>query len=224
MAKANIVTMEFHVSREARDRYQFDETLFSLSGNVLFANFHAARVFAQKMNDQRDLVRFPEQAVKAGHINAMGLIDEILHFVVGLYREQKSPEVMRKAVDWLQETLRPGRRSTRRCAGSSIASRRSPSTGARSMRRPTWKARPPGCRIASSFWKKCSCSGWRNMNPAFSPFLELFDDAVLEKETAYRDVMAGLQRVLRRSARLRARTARTSWICCAVPRSPCPTP
>ena len=49
---ASPVVMEFHVSREARDRYQFGETLFSLTGNVLFANFHAARVFAQKMNEQ----------------------------------------------------------------------------------------------------------------------------------------------------------------------------
>ena len=29
---------EFHVSRAARDRYQFDEALFGLSGNVVFAN------------------------------------------------------------------------------------------------------------------------------------------------------------------------------------------
>jgi hypothetical protein len=33
--------MEFHVSRQARDRYQFDEALFSLTGNVILANFHA---------------------------------------------------------------------------------------------------------------------------------------------------------------------------------------
>ena len=103
MSKEITVTMEFHVSREARDRYQFDDALFSLSGNVLFANFHAARVFAQKMNDHRDLVRFPEQAVKAGHINAMGLIDEILHYVVGLYRRQINPQVMQQAVAWLEE-------------------------------------------------------------------------------------------------------------------------
>ncbi|KPL15097.1 MAG: hypothetical protein AMJ93_16875, partial [Anaerolineae bacterium SM23_84] len=81
MQGKNRVTMEFHVSREARDLYQFDDTLFSLSGNVILANFYAGRVFAQKMNERRDLVRFPEQAVKAGHINAMGLIDEILHYV-----------------------------------------------------------------------------------------------------------------------------------------------
>jgi len=80
--------MEFHVSRNARDRYQFEESLFSLSGNVIFANFHAARLFAQKMNQKRDLVRFPEQAVRAGQINALGLIDEIMHFVVAMYRRR----------------------------------------------------------------------------------------------------------------------------------------
>ena len=36
--------MEFHVSRQARDRYKFDAEIFSISGNVIFANFHAARV------------------------------------------------------------------------------------------------------------------------------------------------------------------------------------
>jgi hypothetical protein len=60
--------MEFHVSRQARDHYQFDQALFGLTGNVLFANFHAARVFAQKINQQRDLVTYPEKAVKAGQI------------------------------------------------------------------------------------------------------------------------------------------------------------
>ena len=33
---------EFHVSRQSRDRYQFDQSLFSYNGNVIFANFHAA--------------------------------------------------------------------------------------------------------------------------------------------------------------------------------------
>jgi len=57
--------MEFHISRESRDRYQFDQSIFSFNGNVVFANFHAARLFAQKMNARRDLVNFPESAVQA---------------------------------------------------------------------------------------------------------------------------------------------------------------
>ena len=105
MREKNIVQMEFHISRKARDFYQFDESLFSLSGNVVFANFHASRVFAQKINNKRDLVSFPERAVRAGQLNAMGLIDEILHYVIALYREQNDPGVMQQALDWIDEGL-----------------------------------------------------------------------------------------------------------------------
>ena len=98
-------TMEFHVSRRSRDHYQFDESLFALSGNVIFANFYAARVFAQKINHKRDLVSFPERAVRAGQINALGLIDEMLHHVMQLYREQRNPQAVHQALLWLYDHL-----------------------------------------------------------------------------------------------------------------------
>ncbi len=88
--------MEFHISRTARDRYLFDQSIFSFNGNVIFANFHAVRVFAQKINQKRDLLHYPEKSVKAGQINALGLIDEILHFVFLTYRQQKNPSVLEK--------------------------------------------------------------------------------------------------------------------------------
>jgi hypothetical protein len=102
-----LATWEFHISRQVRDRYQFNESLFATHGNVVFANFHAARVFAKRINDKRDLVNFPEQAVRAGQINAMGLIDEILHMVVHVYRQQMNAQVMRDALDWLYGMLGP---------------------------------------------------------------------------------------------------------------------
>ncbi|HFD38761.1 MAG TPA: alpha-amylase, partial [Anaerolineae bacterium] len=102
---AKTAPREFHVSRQARDRYRFDDALFSLRGNVLLADFHAARVFAQRMNDRRDLVRYPEQAVKAGQINALGLIDEISHYLVHLYRQQRNPQVLEQALYWLYDQV-----------------------------------------------------------------------------------------------------------------------
>ena len=57
-------TFEFHVSRAARDQYQFADELFSLSGNVVFANLAASRIFADKMNRKRDLERHPRLAVR----------------------------------------------------------------------------------------------------------------------------------------------------------------
>ncbi len=191
MQRTDQVTMEFHVSREARDLYQFDQALFSLSGNVILANFHGARLFAKKMNEKRDLVRFPEQSVKAGQINAMGLIDEILHYVVGLYREQKTPQVMEQAMDWLverfgqeavDETLRrfadefPPLAVYRREIGLEAY----------------LEGETAGVPHRQIVLEEMMMLWLANKNLAFSPFLELFDDTALEKETAYRQIIAAL--------------------------------
>ena len=97
--------MEFHVSRWARDYYQFDRALFSTNGNVILADFQAARLFSQKMNAKRDLAAHPEKTVRAGQINAMGLIDEILHYVVYQYQQQCNPQAVKLALAWLDDRL-----------------------------------------------------------------------------------------------------------------------
>ena len=39
---------EFHVSREIRERCQFDGMLFATTGNVILANLKNVRLFAKK--------------------------------------------------------------------------------------------------------------------------------------------------------------------------------
>jgi len=184
--------MEFHISRRARDYYQFDQSLFSLSGNVIFANFYATRTFAQKMNQKRDLIRFPEQAVRAGQINAMGLVDEILHFVVGLYRKQMNPEVMAEALDWLNERLDEGSLETTLIAFAD----QFPLLGV--YRRETdlqayLEGETNSTPNRQILLEEMLMLWLANMNPAFSPFLELFDDSDLEKDTAYLEVITSLK-------------------------------
>jgi glycosidase len=185
------VPTEFHISRAARDRYEFDETLFSLSGNVLFANFHAVRIFVQKVNDKRDLARFPEQTMRAGHLNAMGLIDEILHFIFGLYREQQSPGAAGLALTALEEKV--GKPALDKALRHFV------------------EQFPPVAvyrgEIATESYLDGTSDGvpnrqialeemlmlWlANANPAFTPFHELFDDTSLAENTAYPDIIAGL--------------------------------
>ena len=97
--------MEFHISRQAREKFHFDDTLFALDGNILFADLYAVRLFANKINEQRNLKEFPEQAARAGQINALGLIDEIFHQVFFLFRQQKNPEVIPQAFTSLEEKI-----------------------------------------------------------------------------------------------------------------------
>jgi glycosidase len=183
--------MEFHVSRSARDRYGFDQALYGFNGNVIFADFRSARLFAQKMNARRDLIRFPEQAVSAGQINAMGLIDEILHAVVHLYRTQINPHVVGQAIEWLQSHLGHERVATALHqfadqfppmavyrGEASVESYLIATTAGRPHRQVTLEE-------ALLLWLA-------NVNPAFSPYRELFDDTHLAQSTVYRAMMAGL--------------------------------
>ncbi len=183
--------MEFHISRLARDRYKFDQSLFRYSGNVIFANFHAARIFAQKMNQRRDLVQFPEQAVKAGQINAMGLIDEILHHVVQMYREQKNPEVMQEALKYLAQEV--GDQALERTLAAftgefpPIAVFKGELTVDEYLQGET-----EGISNRAVALEEMLMLWIANKNPAFNPFQELFDDDRLSVETAYPRVLRDL--------------------------------
>src|SRR5580698_9883293 len=97
--------MEFHVSREARDRYEFNQTLFAFSGNVVFANLAASREFAFRMNERRGAEKDPNKTVQPGALYAMGLIDEMSHALVDYYRRRIDPKVMAGALEWFQGRL-----------------------------------------------------------------------------------------------------------------------
>ena len=90
--------LEFHISRSARERYQFPHTLFSFNGNVVFANMGACRAFAYRMNQVREADKHPDRAVHAGALFAMGLIDEASHVVLQRYREQYDSHVISDAL------------------------------------------------------------------------------------------------------------------------------
>src|SRR5260370_27317920 len=99
------IVFEFHISRRARERYRFSDTLFSFSGNVIFADLAASRELAHRVNLARGAAGHPQQALQAGALHAMGLIDEVLHVVIENYRKQADPAVMREALDWFSSRV-----------------------------------------------------------------------------------------------------------------------
>ena len=179
--------MEFHISLEARKRYQFAETLFSYSGNVIFGSMAACREFAHRMNIVRDSARHPELAVHAGRLYAMGLIDEASHAVITRYREQFDPNVIKDALTWF---------------GSLVG------TDAVETMLLTFVEQFPGStvlrgEVTPREWLAGSTAGipheevaleellllWTaNRNEAFQQFEELFADKSLAEKTAYREV------------------------------------
>ncbi|HVN56385.1 MAG TPA: alpha-amylase family glycosyl hydrolase [Anaerolineaceae bacterium] len=180
--------MEFHVSRNARDKYQFDQSLFTLSGNVVFANFHAARLFTQKMNQKRDLLNFPEQAVKAGQINAMGMIDEILHYVIGLYRHQVDPQVLEKLLASLEEEL--GRDQVDRTLMTFADEFPPLSVYRHEISLDDYLVGTTGgVSNRQILFEEMLVLWLENSNPAMAPYTELFDQSRLVKETQYSKII-----------------------------------
>jgi glycosidase len=187
-----MATFELHVSRRARDRYQFDDALFTITGNVVFANFRGARVFAQQMNEHRDLVTYPEHAVKPGQLNALGLVDEILHYLVGVYREQHSADVMARALTFLEERL--GREVVDKTLRSFADAFPTVALYRRQTDLDSYLAgQTDGISNRQIVLEELLLLWLANVNPACSPFQELFDDADLRHDTAYARVVNELR-------------------------------
>ena len=177
-------TFEFHVSRQARDQYQFEQSIFQTSGNVVFANFYAARLFAQKINAAHDLATNPERAVSAAAIAAMGLIDEINHMIFRQYRERTNPQLLADALGHLQQTLGAA-------ATDDLIYRFSQQFPPTPVYRGevylhTWLEGSSGNLTNRELAIEELLMLWlANANPAFAPYGELFDDAPLRHETIY---------------------------------------
>jgi glycosidase len=184
---------EFHISRLAREKYGFEETMFRFDGNVIFTDFFAVRKFTQKINQKQDLVNFPEKAVSAGDINAIGLIDEILHLVVSLYRKHIDANIIGEALARIEDIH--GEEKLQKTLIGFI------------------EAFPPLAvhtgEISAEDYLKSDSKGtpntqialeemlmlWvTNRNPAVSSFSELFDDTDLSQKTNYRQIIESLQR------------------------------
>jgi len=185
--RAGLFMMEFHISRSARERYQFAETLFSTNGNVVFIHIAACREFAHRMNLVREVEKHPELAVHAGQLFAMGLIDEASHIVMARYREQFDPEVMTAALDWFGEEV--GAKELDRML-LTFVEHFPGSTILQGLETPAeWLFRSTdGIPHQAVAFEEMLLLWTANRNEAFSPFAELFEEKPLAEKTVYRQV------------------------------------
>ncbi len=187
-------TSEFHVSRTAREEYDFDLELFSSSGNVVFANFAAARVFAAKLNTKN-----PARGVRAGDVNAMGLIDEVMHALVEEYRLRHNPKLWLEALALLESQIGASRVN----AALLEFGRRFPPLAVftNEVKLEAYLAGTSNERSNREVMLEEMLMLWlENANPAFVPFADLFDDASLKTSTAYPSIISSLESFLEAQA------------------------
>jgi len=140
------------------------------------------------MNTQRDLIRFPEQAVKAGQINAMGLIDELLHIMARQYRLQVNPQALEKALNWLDTKLGKEKVDNALRRFSDEFPPRVVYRGESTIDEYLW-GRTDGLLNRHIALEELLMLWLANANPAFAAYQELFDDSKLEKHTIYPEII-----------------------------------
>ena len=182
--RADGPVMEFHVLKTLRKEHKLDETLFSISGNVIFPNFYAARTLARSLNERPSAKAHPEHSVKAGRLNALGLVDEILHYVCGQFRQSVAPDAFVRALAGLESSLGAEETDALLLAFTEDFPPRDVYKGKTTA--PDWLGgRTDGVSNRVLALEELLLLKLANDNPAFEPFRELFDDSVLRTSTAY---------------------------------------
>ncbi|RLE28109.1 MAG: alpha-amylase [Acidobacteria bacterium] len=185
-------SFEMLVSRRARLHYGLSDTLFALDGNVILADLRAARQTASAINAVRRASGDADRSVSASDINAAGLLHEVMHHLIGIYRQKVDPDVFARALKELEIDLGV--------------------TAVETTLEAFVEAFPPRAvrddEISPLDYLESDTGGvanrqvvveeivllWlANNNPALEPLRDLFDDAELVRTTAYSAVVNRLQ-------------------------------
>ncbi|MCK6551037.1 alpha-amylase, partial [Myxococcota bacterium] len=98
-----LAELGFHVRRTARDAYGFADAFFSTKGDVVFINHYQAHLFVERINEKRNV---PEhERLRASELHAMGLVHELLHAMVGVWRSTVGAGVLSKLLGELAESF-----------------------------------------------------------------------------------------------------------------------
>lgn len=178
--------MEFHIHGSLRKTCNFSDSLFSSSGNVIFANFTAVQEFAREYNRKVDGKNHPEHYLKTGQLNAMGLLDEIFHYVCRLYREKAEPAFFSGAVSRLEDML--GADTLDRILLTFVSEFPPRAVYRKKTTAEAWLTGTDSGGIPHRIiaLEELVLLHLANENPAFEPFTPIFSDEKLKSDPAYR--------------------------------------
>ena len=178
------------ISRDARNKYELNDFKFTERGNIEFeGDTHLVRLFVQKLNQKRDLINYPELAVRTGEFNGMALMYDIKKYLLELYRQEtKNDFLSLELFDYLKDKV--GDLKLEKAIHSLIEEF------------PPEKVYREETNIEEFLYEEVEGVGnkihfvdefinlwFGNSNPSYSPFIDLFDDESLEKRTAYREII-----------------------------------
>ncbi len=173
-----------HITKNSRDKYQFDANFFRPDGRAALPDFAAARRLAAQMSAHRMLSGDEAQPVPASDIYAMSLIDEALRVVVSRFAP---PALMNSAVSYADERLGPESVSATQKKFVAEYPPEKVYRGEENIEEYLNKITNGRIKTVEELIYVFT----HNANPAVQPLLDLVDDEPLEP-TAYKSLIAAL--------------------------------
>jgi len=176
---------EFHLSRRSREKYRIDESLFRVEGDIGFIDFTAVQRFANQLKEKK---------ARAGELNAVGLIHEVFHIIIGFYLRNKNKNAWDNALKMLDSRL--GQEKVDE-ALRYFASEFPPPAVYRDKVLPEVyiKGETAGVPNRHILLEEMSILAIFSLNPACELYkTELFDDRDLKSQTDYWKVFSELER------------------------------
>ncbi len=167
---------EIPFSHHARELFGLADDYFSRYGTLRLTDPETVREVAHELNSNRKIDEAPENALRPGLLNALGLEQELFQRLIDGFRTDHDPEVLKKAHVWLGRRFGDG------------AVEETLTRFADLYFRPG--VTPGGPEVVL---EKVLLLWLANQNPAAGPLRDLFDDAELAATTPYREMMASLE-------------------------------
>ncbi|WP_428770876.1 alpha-amylase family glycosyl hydrolase [Treponema sp. HNW] len=182
--------MEFLVLKNVRSVCGFSKPLFSSEKTAAGQNIKNLRLFAKNINDNRALLLNnnlsspAEFFVKAGELNAMGLLNRIFHIVCKEFRKQKNPQAFVSALQKSGESI--GAKEVSALLGEFNAEFPTADVYNGKERAETYLSKTRGgMPNAALILEDTILLHLALENPAYKPYLFLFDDKALKKNPQY---------------------------------------
>lgn len=178
------ITYDLHVAKSIREKFGFETSLFSVTGNLLIADFNSARLLSDKIN--KNIA--PGQYVTPGLLNAAGLFHEIMHLIIRSYERDENPGVFERGVRYVSSVLKENSDQIFR---KFIEEFPPLSVYNGSMKADEYLEGSTGGRANRHIiLEELILLNLENLNPGFAALKELFDDKPLKEIPAYAEFLS----------------------------------
>jgi glycosidase len=188
--------LEFPISRAQWERYDLGTGVFPEKGEIRVPDFRVLRLIVKRIYERHDTQAFAHRAIKAGQLNATGLLNEIFRCIIRVYCETQNPRAFRRGLKHAGTQLPPGALRGTLERFVALFPPRSVLRGAAAprdfLKRETGGIPNPHLATAEILLLSLA-----NSNPALASVLELFSDEELVRDTAYPDLSRAIESYFR---------------------------